>query len=94
MRQAGPGTCSGDGWRGHGLHPAHSEILPSSAFGIAMTPFVAVPAVCVWGGVQRPQGDTTGVQRNILRLEEAWRMAQRNTDTVAFVRLLAPALGR
>src|SRR3989442_911689 len=42
-------------------------------------------------GVSSPSPqDSVDARRAILRLEEEWKVAQRNTDTSAFIRLLAP----
>jgi len=55
-----------------------------------MTPVATILiALALTSSPPLPQ-DSADARQTILRLENEWKMAQRNTDTSAFTRLLAP----
>src|SRR2546429_4040741 len=55
-----------------------------------MTPLSPLLVALALSVFPPPPQDSVGARQAILHLEEEWKMAQRNTDTSAFARLLAP----
>jgi len=55
-----------------------------------MTPVATIFIALALTNSTPPPQDSADARQTILRLEEAWKVAQRNTDTSAFARLLAP----
>ena len=55
-----------------------------------MTPIATILTTLALSVLPHPVRDSADARQAILRLEDEWKAAQRNTDTSAFTRLLAP----